>query len=133
MTASRTTSRSANAAPPRIVYDDQCGFCTWSVEYALARGDFEPVGFSELTPEQRERLPDDFEDCAHLLTDDSVYSCGEAAEKTLELLSPATGSMFGVLRRVPGYDRIRERIYQGFARNRGTLGKYRSSSPPASE
>ena len=118
-------------ARPRIVYDDQCGFCTWSVEYAVARGEFEPVGFSELTSEQRARLPDAYEDCAHLLTDDAVYSCGAAAEKTLELMEPSSGYLFGALRRVPGYDRVRERIYRGFAENRGTLGKYRSSSPPA--
>ncbi len=121
----------AGMAPPRIVYDDQCGFCTWSVELALAHGEFEAVGFSELTPDQRARLPEDYENCAHLLTDDAVYSCGEAAERTLELMEPASGYLFGTLRRLPGYDRLRERIYRGFADNRGTLGKYRSSSPPA--
>ena len=24
--------------PPRLVYDDQCGFCTWATEFALRRG-----------------------------------------------------------------------------------------------
>ena len=120
-------------APPRIVYDDQCGFCTWSVEYAMAHGEFEPVGFSELTPDQRARLPEHYEDCAHLLTDDAVYSCGEAAEKTIELMEPASGFLFGAFRRMPGYDRIRERIYRGFAHNRDALGKIRTSSPPARE
>ena len=35
--------------PPRLVYDDRCGFCTWATEFAIRRADFEPVGFGDLT------------------------------------------------------------------------------------
>jgi hypothetical protein len=67
--------------PPRVVYDDVCGFCTWCAEFAARHGDVEPVGFSELSADQLARLPDDYEDCAHLLTDDAVYSCGEVGPR----------------------------------------------------
>ncbi len=68
-------------APPRLVYDDDCGFCTWVAEYADDHGEFELVGFSDLTPDQRARLPANFEECAHLLTHERVYSCGAAMEE----------------------------------------------------
>ncbi|MFB6073912.1 MAG: DCC1-like thiol-disulfide oxidoreductase family protein [Haloarculaceae archaeon] len=118
-------------APPRLVYDDDCGFCTWATRVALHYGAFEAVGFSDLTPDQRARLPDDYERCAHLLTDDAVYSCGAAAERTLERMVPALAPLFGVCRRSPTYVRFREWLYRLIADNRDLLGRIRSASPPA--
>lgn len=118
---------------PRLVYDDQCGFCTWSTEFALRRGDFEPVGFSELTPDQLARIPEDYETSAHLLTDDGVYSGGEAVEQTLARIYPPLDPVFDTLREVPGYARLREGMYQFGAERRGLLGKIRRSTPPAEE
>ena len=117
--------------PPRLVYDDQCGFCTWSTEFALRRGDFEAVGFSELTPDQRARLPDDYERSAHLLTDDAVYSAGEASERVLARIYPFLDPVFDGLHHVPGYAPLREKLYRLAADNRDVLGKIRRSSPPA--
>jgi hypothetical protein len=62
---------------PRFVYDD-CGFCTWWAEFFAAHADVELVGFSEMGDDLRARLPAEYEDCAHLVTDGAVYSCGEA-------------------------------------------------------
>lgn len=116
---------------PRVVYDDQCGFCTWCTEFALRRGDFEPVGFSELTPDQRARLPEQFETRAHLLTDDAVYSGGGAVEQTLVRIYPVLGPGFATLRRIPGYAWVREKLYRFGADRRDLLGKIWGSSPPA--
>jgi len=129
----RTARTERTAAPPRLVYDDQCGFCTWSVELALRHGEFEAVGYSELSPDQRARLPESYERCMHLLTDDAAYSCGAAAERTIELALPATRPLFGVLRQLSGYTRFREGLYRWIADRRAVWGRYRSASPPASQ
>ncbi|MFP9192346.1 thiol-disulfide oxidoreductase DCC family protein [Natronosalvus vescus] len=117
--------------PPRLVYDDDCGFCTWCAEYADARGEFELVGFEELSPDQLARLPDDYENCAHLLTEDRVYSCGEALEEAVARLeSPSKYAARG-LRRLPAHERIRERGYRLVADNRVLFGKVARRDPPA--
>jgi len=110
-------------APPRLVYDDDCGFCTRSAEFAAARGEFELVGFSELTPDQRARLPDDYENCAHLLTADAVYSCGEAIEVATARFGPPYSLAVAAFRAVPGSERAREPLYRLVADNRGLFGK----------
>ncbi|WP_135821698.1 thiol-disulfide oxidoreductase DCC family protein [Halostella litorea] len=110
-------------APPRLVYDDDCGFCTWSAEFAAARGEFELVGFSELSPDQLARLPDDYETCAHLLTADAVYSCGKATEMAVERLGPPYSLAVAAFRAVPGSERAREPLYRLVADNRGLLGR----------
>ena len=116
---------------PRLVYDDVCGFCTWCGEFAAARGSFELVGFSELTDEQLGRLPDDYEECTHLLTDDEVYSCGEAvAEAGRRLETPVRYPLLAVSR-LPGSERLREPIYRIGASNRDLFGKVLSREPPA--
>jgi len=42
---------------PRLVYDDDCGFCMYMIRWLLRFGEFDPVGFSELTPDQEARSP----------------------------------------------------------------------------
>jgi len=113
----------AASRPPRLVYDDDCGFCTWSAEYAAARGRFELVGFAELTPDQRARLPDDYEECAHLLTADAVYSCGEAVELAAAKLGLSHRLAVAVFRTIPGSDRAREPLYRWVADRRSLWGK----------
>ncbi|MDH5018648.1 thiol-disulfide oxidoreductase DCC family protein [Halobacterium rubrum] len=119
--------------PPRLVFDDDCGFCTWCANFAARHGDVELVGFTELSPDQVARLPDDYEDCAHLLTDDAVYSCGAAIERTLEHDFPELRPVFAALGAVPGYAVVRERLYRWGADNRVTLGKLARDDPPARE
>ncbi|MFC6905488.1 thiol-disulfide oxidoreductase DCC family protein [Halalkalicoccus tibetensis] len=111
-------------APPRLVYDDDCGFCTWCAEYADSRGVFEPVGFSELSPDQRARLPNDYESCVHLLTDDAVYSCGHALEEILARMGAPERTVVKLLRLLPGHERTREPLYRVIAANRSLWGRF---------
>ena len=62
-----------------LVYDGECGFCKWWADYFARRTPLETVPYAELTDDLRERLPEDYEDCSHLVTDDAVYSCGTSA------------------------------------------------------
>ncbi|MFC7237174.1 thiol-disulfide oxidoreductase DCC family protein [Saliphagus sp. GCM10025317] len=116
---------------PRLVYDDDCGFCTWCAEYADARGAFELVGFEELSPDQLARLPDDYETCAHLLTQDRVYSCGEALEEAVARLETPDRFVARAFQRLPGHSRLREWGYRAVADNRVLFGKIASRDPPA--
>jgi predicted DCC family thiol-disulfide oxidoreductase YuxK len=115
-------------ATPRLVYDDDCGFCKYCVRWLLRLGEFEPVGFTELTADQTARLPAEYEQCLHLLTEDAVYSCGEAAEQCLDRCG-ALGHASAVLaRRLPFWARIRERGYRFVADRRAVWGRFRSCS-----
>lgn len=118
-------------APPRLVYDDDCGFCTWSAEFVARHGEFELVGFSELTPDQRARLPPEYERCAHLLTDRRVYSCGEAMEEAFSRTDLRSSEVVPLLRRLPGHTKRREQGYRWIANNRDLFGKVLSRDPPA--
>lgn len=113
-----------------VVYDDDCGFCTWCAEWIVSHGEFDAVGFANLTAEQRSRLPEDFTDCTHLLTDSEVYSCGDAVEEALSRAYPNLQRPFGVLDRVPGYPGSRERLYDWVADHRGWFGRVCSAEPP---
>ena len=117
--------------PPRLVYDDDCGFCTWCAEFAAKRGEFTLVGFSDLTPDQLARLPAEYEDCAHLLTDDSVYSCGEAIEEALTRVDSLARWPAEAFRLVPDRSRVREPLYRLVADNRVLFGKLARREPPA--
>jgi predicted DCC family thiol-disulfide oxidoreductase YuxK len=119
--------------PPRLVFDDECGFCTWCANFAARHGDVDLVGFEELTADQLARLPADYERSAHLLTDDAVYSAGEAIERTLVHDFPVLGPVFDVLRAIPGYERLRERLYRWGADNRDLLGTIVRDDPPAKQ
>lgn len=121
----------AGSDPPQLVYDDDCGFCTWCAEFAAERGRFELVGFSELSAAQRARLPPEYERCAHLLTGDRVYSCGEAIEETLARVETPSRLLALAFRRLPGSDRVREPLYRGVAERRGLFGRIVGRQPPA--
>ncbi|WP_096390712.1 thiol-disulfide oxidoreductase DCC family protein [Halopenitus persicus] len=115
-------------ATPRLVYDDDCGFCKWCVRIALRHGEFEPVGFGDLSPDQRARLPAEFESCMHLLTDEAVYSCGEALERVVARFGPGWRRAMNAARRLPCWRRIRERGYRFVADRRAIWGRVRSCS-----
>ncbi|WP_255151663.1 DCC1-like thiol-disulfide oxidoreductase family protein [Halorarius halobius] len=117
-----------------FVYDDDCGFCTWCAEQVLEHTDMDVVGFSELEDDQRERLPDDWEEGAHLLTDDAVYSNGEAIEQAFlraDVAPPGTDDVVGFFRQFRDYDRLRERLYREAADRRDVWGLLVSEEPPA--
>jgi len=110
-------------ALPRLVYDDDCSFCTAAAARLARHGDLVIVGFGELTPDLEARLPADYRECAHLVTDDAVYSCGDAVERAFALTSPAVAGLVGVLRVVPGYPSLREVGYRWVANNRHLYGR----------
>lgn len=110
-------------SPPTLVYDDDCGVCTRAARAVERRSRVDIVGFSELTPELRARLPDEFERCAHLVADGAVYSCGEAMERAFERTGLPPSRALPLLRRLPGYGTARERAYRAVARNRPLLGR----------
>ena len=115
---------------PRLVYDDDCGFCTWCADWAMRNGDFEPVGFSELTPDEQRRLPDDYEDCVHLVADGTVYSCGKATEEVLRRTGTIPDEPVGFLNGFADYERFREDAYRFVADRRDELGKVVSADAP---
>ncbi|MFB6137305.1 MAG: DUF393 domain-containing protein [Halobacteriaceae archaeon] len=116
-------------APPRMVYDDECGFCTWAARRLADRGGVRLVGFGELTPDQRARLPGEFRHCAHLLTDDAVYSCGEAMTRALEATGGLPARLLPLARRVPGFAAARELCYRWIADHRGVVGRLLRATP----
>ena len=116
-----------------LVYDDDCGFCTWWADYIADRADFRLVGFAELTPEIRDRLPDDYERCAHFVTPAEVYSCGVAMEEAF-VRSEAGEDVRPVvefLRHFEEYPKVREWAYRVVADNRDVGGRIVSKEPPA--
>ncbi len=113
-------------ATPRLVYDDDCGFCMYMIRWLLRFGEFDPVGFGELTPDQRARLPDEYENCMHLLTDDAVYSCGHALERCVYRCGPVGRGLVRAARLLPFRERIRERGYRFVADRRAIWGRFRS-------
>jgi predicted DCC family thiol-disulfide oxidoreductase YuxK len=107
---------------PTLVYDDNCRFCTWSAEWVADRAPVDIVGFSELTDTRIDRLPEDWRECAHLLTDRETYSCGAAMEQAF-LLTDDDGTRFvRAARRVPGYESARDRAYRFVADHRHWFG-----------
>lgn len=117
---------------PILVYDDDCGFCTWWAEVFAAHSDIETVGFSDMG-ELRDQLPDEYEECAHLVTEDGIYSCGEAIEEAFvrsDLGSPAR-PISERLRNQEWYGDLREWGYRFVAHNREFFGQIVSSDPPA--
>lgn len=109
-----------------FVYDEDCGFCTWLADYFGQRTNLELVGFRELTDEQRERLPADYEECSYLVADDEVYSCGAAIEQALARadVPPGSRDLFDFLRQFEDYHQVRKRIYWELADRRGLLGQF---------
>ena len=108
---------------PKLVYDDDCGFCTWCARWAVRNAPVDAVGFSDLSDEERAPLPEDWEECVHLVVGRTVYSCGEAIEQTLVRSTLPAGTVLGMLRRVPGYAAVRERGYHWAADRRDRWGK----------
>ena len=115
---------------PRLVYDDDCGFCTWCARIARRYGDVEPVGFSALSDAQRDRLPEGWRESAHLLTDRRAFSGGKAVERTMARFHPAARAAFTALKLVPGYPPARERLYRWGADRRDLWGRFVAADEP---
>jgi predicted DCC family thiol-disulfide oxidoreductase YuxK len=125
---------------PKLVYDDDCHFCTWSATFAVKRSDIQPVrlskvqaGESRLTEDERERLPDGYEECAQLITDDAVYSCGAATEESLVIAGTLPADLVDFLRQFDDYERLREAVYHVTSNNRDVISNVISRDPPVSQ
>lgn len=110
-------------SPPTLVYDDDCGVCTRAARFVDRRAAIDIVGFSELTDDLRARLPPDYEDCAHFVTDETTYSCGAAMERAYERTGLLPSRFFPLFRRVPGYAPVREFVYRVVASNRPLISQ----------
>lgn len=125
---------------PKLVYDDDCRFCTWSATFAIRRSDIQPVRLSEvqegrsrLGDSERERLPDDYEECAQVITEDEVYSCGAATEESLVIAGTLPERPIEFLRRFAAYRWLREKTYHLLSNNRDIVAKGLSREPPVSD
>ncbi|KYH25116.1 hypothetical protein HAPAU_26990 [Halalkalicoccus paucihalophilus] len=116
-----------------LVYDDDCGFCTWWADYLADHSDIRVVGFADLTPELCEKIPDEYENCSHFVTDDGVYSCGASIEEafTRTEIGRPVRPLTKFLRNFEDYERLRERSYRRIADNRSFWGRLLSKTPPA--
>jgi predicted DCC family thiol-disulfide oxidoreductase YuxK len=114
---------------PYLVYDDDCGFCTWWAELFDDMGDVELVGFSELDEETEALLPENYEECAHLVTDETIYSCGEAVEQAFvqSRIGKPTAPLFDLLGQSAVYEDVREGSYRRVADRRDLWGKVLSA------
>ncbi|MEF8812258.1 MAG: DCC1-like thiol-disulfide oxidoreductase family protein [Halovenus sp.] len=114
---------------PVLVYDDDCGFCTWWAEFFEDTADLRIVGYEDLTDDLRDRLPEDYEDCSHFVTDSAVYSCGASIEQAFvrsEIGRPLR-SVVAQLNQHDSYTALREWGYKQVAHNRALAGKVMSS------
>jgi predicted DCC family thiol-disulfide oxidoreductase YuxK len=125
---------------PKLVYDDDCHFCTWSATFAVRRSDIQPVrlsrvqsGDSRLDDAERERLPEGYEECAQLLTDTETYSCGAAMEQSLVIAGVLPADLVDSLRRFDAYEALRERGYHFISNNRDIMANVIGKEPPVSE
>jgi predicted DCC family thiol-disulfide oxidoreductase YuxK len=98
----------------------------YMIQWLLLWGKFDPVGFGELTTDQQARLPDEYNNCMHLLTDNAVYSCGEGFEQCIAHCGTTGASIVQIARLVPLWEDIRKHGYQFIADRRSIWGKFRS-------
>lgn len=108
---------------PVLVYDDDCSFCTRVARLLDRYGRVDIVGFSDVDPSLERRLPAGYQSCVHLVTEETVYSCGEAVERALTTIDGVPADGLALLRSIPGYSRARERGYHLVAENRGLVGR----------
>jgi predicted DCC family thiol-disulfide oxidoreductase YuxK len=120
----------AEREPAWLVYDDDCGFCSWWAALAAERTDLGIVGFDALRDDERERLPEDYEDCAHLLAGDEVLSCGAAIEAVLDRMGVLPRELRLFLNQTADYGPVRERLYRAAADRRALWGQFVSEEPP---
>ena len=117
---------------PILVYDDECGFCTWWSAFFTNRSVIRRVGFSDLEDDMIRHLPTDYEGCAHLLADGRRYSCGAAMEEAFcRSVGRPVRPLVDVLRQFETYGDAREVAYRFVANNRMQFGKALSATPPA--
>lgn len=106
-----------------IVYDDDCSFCTDSVEFLASVSDrgYELVGFSDLGGELEGKLPEGYEECFHVVSGDSVFSCGVGVRYVLS--GGDLGSVKYRLFSMPVFKESIDGGYEFIAENRSLVSK----------
>lgn len=108
-----------------ILYDNDCGFCRWSLARILAwdrQGRLRPVPLQDPEADALLEGMDHVRKMAswHLVTPDGrVYSAGDAVPQLARLL-PAGAPIAGLATAFPG---VTNRAYRWVARNRERLGR----------
>lgn len=125
---------------PKLIYDDDCHYCTWATEFAVKRSDIKPVplsavqsGESSLTEEERDRLHEGYEECAQLITDEAVYSCGAATEQSFVRAGVLPEGYVSTLRQYAGYVGLREALYHFMSNHRDLWSKVFYREPPVQQ
>lgn len=108
---------------PKLVYDDDCGFCTRSALYISRESEVALVPFSSVSPPLEDNLPENWQECAHLVTEDSIYSGGEAMVRAYELTDGRLSPFLGILRYIPGYEIVRDMIYDWITDHRPLVSR----------
>ena len=103
---------------PRLVYDGECGFCRYTVEYARAitGDDVEYAPYQHVADQYPEHTPDDFAKSIWLFAPGSTASGADAAFRTL-----AVGGRrlwLRAYRHVPGFAYVAECLYRWVSRHR---------------
>ena len=103
---------------PRLVYDGDCGFCRYTVNYARAvTGDaVEYVPYQSVVEQYPEYSAEDFAKSIRLFAPGATASGADAALRTLAL--GGRGKWLWLYRRVPGFATVAERTYGWVARHR---------------
>ncbi len=115
----------SRAAQSVLLYDEDCGFCRWSLDKILAWDRAQRVRPIAIQSEEGSRVlariaPDARLDSWHLLRDDGrLFSAGAAAELLARLL-PGGRPLAAVFAAFPG---VTERAYGFAARHRFWLAR----------
>lgn len=103
---------------PRLVYDGECGFCRYNVDYAhaITGDDVEYVPYQDVADQYPDHGVEDFAASIWLFAPGSAASGADAAFRTLAI----GGRTFWLraYRHVPGFAVIAERLYRWVSRHR---------------
>jgi predicted DCC family thiol-disulfide oxidoreductase YuxK len=118
---------------PVLVYDDECGFCTFCADLLENYADYDILGYAKLSDDLRDRLPEDYERSSHFVTEDEVFSDGASIEQAV-VASEYGGEvepLVDFVRQFEDYAQLRDEVYEWVADNRDLMGKIASQRPPA--
>jgi predicted DCC family thiol-disulfide oxidoreductase YuxK len=108
-----------------VLYDEECGFCRWSLDRLLRWDRRGRLRATPIRSEEGDRLLADLEEKArlaswHLVTPGGRRFSGSAATAPVARVLPA-GSPIAFLAET--FPRSTDRLYRWVARNRDTLGR----------
>ena len=110
---------------PLLIYDGDCLFCIYCVEYARkvtgAVVDYQP--YQAVAKDHPGISPDAFKRAVQLIEPDGHVTSAAAAVFRALAYAPGKGFPLWMYRRVPGFKWVSETMYRWVARNRGKLSK----------